>query len=688
MDLVLHPRDFRKGFPPEATHVLERYRRQVNSFVPNFMPESLVNLRGNKVLETIAERIGPEKLQLALTPEETIASPAESESSPAWLKSANIVGINVRTIDNFWNVVKYSLGLSVIQDTIHLLPIWEPGVVSSLYGMASWQINPAFFSTELALLFPNLDTVEKQLKIVVNLLHALNKKVGMDVIPHTDRYAEIVLANPHFFEWLQRKELEIINHEAELHIKIMQLIFNLLHDIGSASPEIDIPSNWQYFYSPQFGETKRLKALFGAPEDQHNRNARRELFVDYLFQQGYEPVPATMAPPYRGLEVDLNPQAITIDFKGRAWRDYRITNPGEMSRVFGPLTRYKLFDRKNDNSNWEIDFERPRTFVWDYIATRYKEVADQYQLDFMRGDMSHVQMRPAGVPLIADSFYDIHRYIKRHIQQNKPYFGYFGESFLTPPNYMGYGDEVEHLDLSEAEATLGDLQSMVVGSDVFMQHLSRYLQIRETYQVVPSLTMMTADKDDPRFDQFYLAGNAVRFFMGFFILDMPSYMGLGFTCRDRHIFPASNEYYTKLYVFEIKEGPKATQGPYRWGQNSHLFSVLNRIKLFADDIVERIIHKSTFWLLPPDPTGGSKAIAWTQTEEPRFVFVCNLDVEQAITNLKIPHKNQSLSGLDLQLVFSTLAGNPLMGQKIAHNSRWIQLPKIEPGECQCYSISL
>ena len=638
-------------------------------------------------MQILAERLGTGRLQEAVSPNHTISSPAEVETNSNWLKSANIVGVNVRTVGSFWNVVKYALSLPAAQDTIHLLPIWEPGVVSSLYGMAGWEINSAFFSSELAILLPDLNTVQKQLKVVVNLLHALGKKVGMDVIPHTDRYAEIVLANPHFFEWLQRKDLEILNHDNDLHIEVMQVIFDRLQQIGSARPEINIPADWQFFYSPQFGESKRLKVLFGSPEDVASRNARREIFVDYLFRQGFESVPATMAPPYRGIEVDPNPKSVTIDDKGRAWRDYRISKPETMSRVFGPLTRYKLYDRKNQNLDWEIDFSQARTFVWEYVATKYQEVADQYHLDFMRGDMSHVQMRAEGVPLVADFYYDIHRYIKICIQQNKPYFAYFGESFLTAPDYMGYGDEVEHLVLSEAEATLGDLQSMVVGSEAFMQNLNRYLQIRQAYSISPSLTMMTADKDDPRFDEFYLHGNAVRFFLGLFVTDMPSYMGLGFTCRDLHIFPAPNEHYTKLYVFEIKEGPKATHGPYRWGVNSQLFAELNRIRIFADQIMADIKDKSTYWLLPPDPTAGSKVIAWTQANDPSLIFVCNLDSEYSRTNIKVPYPTQLLGDSVFSLDFSTMEQNSFQGQQLSCNRYWMQIPQIEAGECQCYSIS-
>ena len=139
-----------------------------------------------------------------------------------------MVGINVRTIGSFWNIMKYMLTVPASQQSIHILPIWEPGVVASLYGMSSWNINPEFYSAELAASVPNLNTVEKQLKVVMNLLHATGRVVGMDVIPHTDRYSEIVLANPQYFEWLQRKDIEIINHRADLYEEAQAIILQFL----------------------------------------------------------------------------------------------------------------------------------------------------------------------------------------------------------------------------------------------------------------------------------------------------------------------------------------------------------------------------------------------------------------------------------------------------------------------------
>ena len=100
--------------------------------------------------------------------------------------------------------------------------------MASLYGVASWNINSEFFSDELYRAMPHLDSVEKQLKVVTNVLHALGKLIGMDVIPHTDRFSEQVLANPRLFEWLQRIDNQITRQENNLHSVVEATIFDYL----------------------------------------------------------------------------------------------------------------------------------------------------------------------------------------------------------------------------------------------------------------------------------------------------------------------------------------------------------------------------------------------------------------------------------------------------------------------------
>ncbi|HMQ55001.1 MAG TPA: hypothetical protein PKD98_23170 [Anaerolineae bacterium] len=676
---------------------LEAYQTGRQTFVPHLLPELAVTLSAQETLDILRCRLGS-TLDLALDPAHTdpdssvelpapLRSPVADLPDGSWLKRSNMVGINVRTVGSFWNIIKYALTLPAAQDSIHLLPIWEPGVVGSLYGISSWQLNPEFFSAEVAEAVPGLDTIEKQLRAVVNLLHATGRTVGMDVIPHTDRFSQIVLSHPEYFEWLQRQETEIVDHSANLHEAVQDKIVDFLQAHGSAVSGEPIPLQRSELFSETVGEAERLRLLFGRPEERSLRETRRNQLVFHLVRYGFEPVPATMAPPYRGLKVDPRPEAKTVDANGLVWRDYVIAEPQSMSRVFGPLARYKLYESRDDNRHWALDFEQPRVEVWDYVCRHYAEAQQRYGFDFMRGDMSHVQMRPGGVPDNLDRYYDILGAVKLYIQARVPSFGYFAETFLPPRDIITYGEELDHLEASEADTTLGDLQSVPVNNPVFLQRLRQYDDLRRTRLCTPNFTVMTADKDDPRFDEFYLAGNELRLFLAFFLTDLPSYMGLGFEVRDLHFSPAPNEHYTKLYVFQESAGPKATHGPYRWGQNGHLFAQVTRLKQYLDSIWPQIKARPLRWLLPPDPTANTKVIAWTFVTEPNFVFMANTDTANPVPYFGLP----AVPGLAPEhywaCEFSTVGHVAEMDQLLRFNGKHYRVEALSPGEGRVYRLS-
>ena len=156
-DLVLPRvhREFEDLWERQKEPLIDAYATGRSSFVPYLLPEQAVRLTATETMWILRRRLG-DKLDLALRcseagdgtqgRQESLASPVASKPDSGWLKSSNLVGINVRTVGSFWNVVKYALTISDAQDAIHLLPIWEPGVVGSLYGMSSWQINDEFYS--------------------------------------------------------------------------------------------------------------------------------------------------------------------------------------------------------------------------------------------------------------------------------------------------------------------------------------------------------------------------------------------------------------------------------------------------------------------------------------------------------------------------------------------------------------
>lgn len=660
---------------------INAYINNEYAFIPDLMPSDAVKMPTVQVLYLLEKKLGAH-FYTAFNIEKTVESPLVQRnlSDGNWLKRCNMVGVNVRTIQSFWNVVKYAFTLPEAQQAIHLLPIWEPGVVASLYGMSSWQINPEFFSEDLRQAMPHLDTVEKQLKVVINILHGLGKTVGMDVIPHTDRFSEQVIANPQYFEWLQRIDNELVRHENNLHETVQDLIVQFLEN---NPPSVKMSK--ERFFSTDFPESERLKILFGEPNAYEKRLNRRIEIMEWLYENHFETVPATMGPPYRGIAVDTEGGEI-IDDAGRKWRDYKITKPEKFSRVFGPLTRYKLYENKDNNAHWAIDFEKPIVAAWDYAAQHYADMQATYNFDFMRGDMAHVQMRAEGVPSETNDYYDILGYIKKYIQKSVPYFGNYAETFLAPAGEMAYGDEIEHLEHAAADSTLGDLQSMVVGSKRFLSEFHRYLTILHSSSMAPNFTIMTGDKDDPRFDEFYLKGNEIRYFIALFLSEMPSYMALGFEQRDEHPTPAPNEHYTKLYVFHLEKGEKATKGNYIWGENKALFERLHKIKTFSDKIGKDIQNADCQWLMLPNGENNNQLITWYCAP---YLFIANLNVDEAINSTLISLPSFEMGErpfVNLRLEFSTDNTKAKMDFQLQKDDSTLFMKRMKAGEGKVYKF--
>jgi hypothetical protein len=680
---------------------IDAYVAGERSFVAGLRPQDALALSFDDILEILRRRFG-EAIDIALSDDATdlskplsdlpslVRSPRADEADSSWMKRTNMVGVNVRTVGDYAGVVKYALTLPSSMDSLQLLPIWEPGVVESLYGIAGWNLSTEYFSDELYRAALHLDSAGRQLRAVSNLLHVMGRTVGMDVIPHTDRFSEAALGMPDLFEWMRVLDRDIVDQAPTLAREVERIIHQWLTDRGSATDGRPIPATpAQLFAMP---EPARLAVLFGDPVDLYGRIARRIDLIKRLKDEGLEPVPATMGVPFRGLTVDPDPSHTVTDEHGMSWPDFVIARPESMSRVFSPLARFKLYERLDDNADWEIDFDRPRRAVWDYVCDHYAEARHIGNFDFMRGDMSHVQMRPEGVPDTIDEYYDVLAAVKLHIQRtgDAPWFAYFAETFLPARDVFQYGEELDHLEASLADATLGDLQSTVVGSPEYLQRFRRYLDDLATRRVAPAYTVMTADKDDPRFDVFYRAGNEARMFTALFLPDMPSYTGLGFEIRDVHDEPVENERYTKLFVFHERGDSNVYPSKARfgdtfiWGGNNELFARLTAMRLHAEEVLGSIAGTATRWLLPPDATGLRGTAAWTQAGlDPLFVFVVNYDCESPSGYFGIPGLDPDV---DLACAYSTLRGRVDDSPTIASNGFFHRIEDLAPGEARTYRV--
>lgn len=674
------------------------------SFAVGVRPQDALAMPLAEVIDVLSRRFG-DAVEIALSADavdldrdladlpNAVRSPRARERDSSWLQRTNMVGINVRTLGDYGNLVKYVITLPAAFDSIQLLPIWEPGVVDSLYGPASWNLDTAYFSDELHAYAPHLDSVGRQLRAASNLLHVMGRTVGMDVIPHTDRFSEAALGTPDLFEWMKVRDMRIVDHSDGLLSEVEHAVHTWLTERGPALAGDGLPGGPDELFA--LDEQMRLRLLFGDPGDVFGRTDRRVDLLEYLHWFGLEPVPATMGVPYRGIEIDPDPAHMVIDEHGMQWPNIVMSQPQFMSRVFSPLARYKYYERLDDNANWEIDFGRPRPHVWEYVCGHYARARHIGNFDFMRGDMSHVQMRPGGVPDEVDDHYDPLRAIKTHIQRTAPWFAYFSETFLPARDVFQFGEELDHLEASHADVTLGDLQSTVVGDAEYLRRFRRYLDDLATRRTAPSYTVMTADKDDPRFDEYYRAGNEARLFSALLLTDMPSYTGLGFEIRDTRWEPANNERYTKLFVFHEQgdsniHPSKARFGDtYVWGENEVLFDRLTELRVFAEPLLAELGSAMTRWLIPPDATTLRGIAAWTQDPDSlppgagRYVCAVNYDIDAGSGYFGVPALPVDCV---LTPIFTTLGADHLDPTRVRHNGYFHRIEHLAPGEGRVYRI--
>ncbi len=584
------------------------------SFIAYLSPETALKISVQETISLLSDKFGAANLRQALNPEISFPSPVLDKKDPAWFRKSKITGINARVTGNFFNIIKYLLTVPKTWDTVHLLPFLKPGLDAGIYGITGWTINPEFFSTELMTAFPHLDTVEKQLKVTINILHLMGKTSGMDVMLHTDRFSETVLMFPRLFEWVKRIGGRISAINDHLHKEVEEIIWLFLHRQGAAN-HLPVFFSKNAFFDPSsavLNDTQREEFLFGKSSDSAGRLQRRNALIAELVSQGYETLPATMGPPYRNLRIEA--EKYVCDENGIKWYTYAFDQPGPMSRVFTTLTQYKFYMLKEQSQ--ELDFDRPNIPAWDFFYRQYLNLQQTYQFDFMVGAMAHIQPRKNPGDPLSHPYKAPLGYLKKRIADaGAPYFASLSESFLLPPDTMSFGPEEEHLRNISLDVVLGSLHASEVGSTEYLSRLRKYSRLARKDSFVPSYTLMTADSDRPSFDKYYVQGNHLRFFVGTFLKDLPAYMHAGFECRNKHMTRGQHEEYT--FSFNTKPGKESGQPSYKWGQNKALFREITEMKRISDAICDPLFNETAghFLDLP-----GRHLLSWQAGD---YLFIAN-----------------------------------------------------------------
>ena len=505
-------------------------------------PTDCLNLTFEQSVDILKNKIGQSKLNKAFNIDSFVKSPIADLNNTSWCKTLKIIGINPRIVKTYWGMVKYAL--SFPEQGIHLMPLFKTGD-GSLYVQNSWELNDEFLDSDLTKL--GYDTSDKQLKLVVNILHSMGKIVGFDALAHCDNFSKIVLLNPKLFEWVK------LNENKTAQIPFDEIDYNNLYSEvqNIIISTLNLPKN--IF---ELDEAERENLIF--PEDIDEFKIRMKL-RNAIRNSGLEPIPVVEHAPNRPIIFDRIEKN-----NNESWATYKVENKSNAAKIFGAITPYKLYYTDS------LGYPKKNDYLvesWDYFSDKLNEFQKKYNFDFLRADMAHNQYSHSHNENEKDiNCPELWAYIKNNIQENKPYFATVAEAFYSTYYVDGISDMIN----KDFDIVLGEMNFKNLDKE-YLNIIDDYLKpFRENFSFYPSVTTFTNDGDLESHNQFFKSNkqNLVRYFISLF-LNLPSYLGMGYELRD--IGPKNINQYSHYYV-------KNQKNDYQFGSNFTFLDSITKIR--------------------------------------------------------------------------------------------------------------
>lgn len=707
--------------PPHQDTFIRAYETGKASFIA-LPPPQVLALPDAAIFALLEQRLGHDTLARALDPAQTIASPLAQAgvTDPSWLGKSHVVGVHPRVLGSFWNIVKYALTLSAAQNALHLLPVFEQQM-NGLYLPNSWRISPEFFDPALAARQPQLDTPDKQLRACVNLLHAMGKAVGLDILRHTGNYSETMMAHPDYFMWVRLSPdgTAIADQGNTVHEQAQAVIRQFVAEWGDASAMA--PDNAQALETrmareghwtvpsdtlrgppvpPAFDlfdpalahdDEARLSILLGPVGCPQMRLARRLALLHRLKDAGLFPAPVVDGPPFRPLTL------ARLDTHG--WPVWTVgtltsTNRGGLSHIFGAISPYKLYET---DAQGRFQIDKPLPAVWQYLNRQVVALQKATGVDFMRGDMAHLDYRadaasPDTTPeALSPARYDMFSALKHAVQQENqvPWFAFLPETFLLDKPGGTHPDQ--HARWQQADLALGGMQGRDVSSAEWPARLRQRIGALAGESLPIASTMMTADSDSAhrphRYDN--PLANSVRAFAGLF--SPPSYMGMGFEMKGPADAPTPQP--PEAFTHAFNDGLKGHC--YAWGRNTQTFQTITRLKQRLErdqNALLKAFQSGTTTLLEPNAS-QKPVLSWTlkpDGQRPEFLFVLNTDSHHPQRHVAID-TGDTLDAMPaaapIVFDFSTRPACTAQEARITRRGKTLRVSRLAPGEGRIYRIA-
>ena len=94
--------------PQSKIELINSYIDKETNFIPYLLPEDALKFSVSETIDILTKRFGSVVNDIVFEGK-IVNSPLYHHQNTLWLKRSNMVGINIRTIGNVFNVVKYAL---------------------------------------------------------------------------------------------------------------------------------------------------------------------------------------------------------------------------------------------------------------------------------------------------------------------------------------------------------------------------------------------------------------------------------------------------------------------------------------------------------------------------------------------------------------------------------------------------
>lgn len=642
----------------------------VNAKYLKLNPKDCLNMSFNQSLDLLKKIVDKKEIEKAFDISKNYPGFLEGQKDTTWSHNAKIMGINPRITKTFWGIVKYAMTFP--EECVHIMPLWTPGIDGGFYAPLNFRLNKEFMDNELSAY--GYDTPEKQLKLVINVLHAMGKVVCFDALLHTERWSELVFLYPQYFEWVKlnkTKSRQYSGYELDfnsIYKEVQICIKTFLQLNGCADTSFLTEKQITELFTDGSDVLYLDKILFG--NDDNLRLERRKSLINFVRSAGFETIPVTEHAPSRPVVFDK----IVQDSQG-SHSEFKVENMSREAKIFGALTPFKLY--RIDKDGYPL-CDEPQEQVWSFISDIYADFQKEYNFDFMRADMAHNQQSHSHKKneKIFCNQKEIWRFIKSRINEQKPYFAVLAEAFLNMDYYIdGYQD----LQNKDFDIVLGDLNYLFLNHE-YIYRLKTRNDNYYNYNFKICSTSFTNDSDRQENTIFYssVMSCAIRYFTGLFC-DSPSYCAIGYELKD--FCKKEKEYFSSIYT-------NYQENAFKWGDNAELFVKISEIRSLYEKIAKEIKGARVFWLNSENDRHACWMYVDSKSKKPLYLFVINLDAGEFEQDITI-RDFQNCVPRDKKYTFLpllTLSQNKKKAPKTALKNNTVVLKGVETGEIRAYKI--